>query len=77
MRGFFGQEFQRDGLAQRQVRGAVDFAHAAAAQQSEDAVTAAEQRAGKEAAFVLTGAVNAGDREHCAARNAIGRYGAR
>jgi hypothetical protein len=31
MRQVCGQEFQRDGLAQRQVVGAVDLAHAAPA----------------------------------------------
>ena len=50
--GFFGQEFQRHRLAQHQVGGAIDFAHAAAAQQADDAIPPAQQRAGDEAAFV-------------------------
>ncbi len=32
------QEFQRNGLAQREIVGAIDFAHAAAAEQADDAV---------------------------------------
>ena len=55
LRGFLGQELQRHGLAQREVGGAIDFAHAAAAQQSDDAVASAQQRAGEEAAFVDVG----------------------
>ena len=50
-----GQELERHGLAQHQVGGAIDFAHAAAAQQSDDAIAAAQQRAGDEAAFVDVG----------------------
>ena len=60
-RGLFGQEFQRDGLAEREVGGAIDFAHAAAAEQGDDAIAAAEQRAGEEAAFVFDGGSDAGD----------------
>ena len=43
-----GQELQRDLLAEPQVVGAIDLAHAAAAEQPEDAVAAVEHRAGRE-----------------------------
>ena len=44
------QELQRDGLAELQVVGAVHLAHAAAADQSDDAVALGEDRPGGEAA---------------------------
>ena len=46
------QELQRDRLAELQVVGAVDLAHAAAAEPPDDAVASAEERAGLEAAVV-------------------------
>ena len=52
-RRLFGQELQGDGLSQRQVGGAIDLAHAAAAQQADDAVAPAEQGSRDEASFVL------------------------
>ena len=42
------QELESDGLAELQVVGAIDLAHAAAAQQADDAVAAGEHRAGNE-----------------------------
>ena len=39
------QELQRDALSEAQILGAVDLAHAAAADQAEDAVALGEQRA--------------------------------
>ncbi len=53
VRGFLGQELEGDGLGEHEVGGAIDFAHAAAAEQAENAVAAAEQGSGSEAAFVL------------------------
>ena len=50
--GGLGQEFEGDGLAEGEVGGAIDFAHAAASQQSDDAVAVGEQGAGQEAAFI-------------------------
>ena len=47
----FGQEFERDRLVERQIVGAVDLAHAALAEHGDDAVAAAEQFAGSEAAL--------------------------
>ena len=52
-RCLFGQELQSDGLPQREVGGAIDFAHPAAAQQTDDAVAPAEQRSRNEASFVF------------------------
>ena len=46
------QELERDCLTELQVVGAVDLAHAAATEPSDDAVAAAEQGAGIEAAVV-------------------------
>ena len=46
------QELQRDRLPELQVVGAVDLAHAAAADEADDAVALAEDRAGREAAAV-------------------------
>ena len=45
---FRRQEFQRHRLAQHQIGGAIDLAHAAAAQQADDAVAAAQQGPGDE-----------------------------
>jgi hypothetical protein len=42
------QELERDGLSKLQVFSSIDFAHAAAAQQADDAVAAGEHRAGDE-----------------------------
>src|SRR5205085_5399894 len=42
----FGEQLQGDRLRELEVVGAVDFAHAAAAQQADDAVTPGEHRAG-------------------------------
>ena len=42
------QELQRDRLPELQIVGAIDLAHAAAAEAADDAVAAAEQRAGSE-----------------------------
>ena len=53
--GGFGEEFQGDGLAESEVGGAVDFAHAAAAQESGDAIAAGHDGAWKEAAFIDAG----------------------
>ena len=49
------QELQGDGLAELEVVGAVDLAHAAAADEADDAVALAEDRAGREAAAVERG----------------------
>ena len=43
-----GQELQRDRLAELEVVGAVDLAHAAAAEQADDPVALREHRAGQE-----------------------------
>ena len=50
--GGLGEELQGDGLAQGQVGGAIDLAHAAASQQSGDAVARGHHGAGQEAAFI-------------------------
>ena len=47
------QELQRDRLAELQVVGAVDLAHAAAAEQADHAIAAADERAGQEPASGL------------------------
>ena len=47
-----GQELESDGLGEREIGGAVDFAHAAAAEQGDDAVASGDQGAGDEAAFI-------------------------
>ena len=44
------QELQRHGLAELQIVGAVDLAHAAAAEQADDPVALGEDRAGRETA---------------------------
>ena len=41
-RGFFGEELERDGLAESKVVGAVNLAHATFAEQGDDAVAACE-----------------------------------
>ena len=46
------QELERDRLSELQIVGAIDLAHAAAPQASDDAIAAAEQRARLEAAVV-------------------------
>ena len=48
----FGQELQRDRLAELEIVGPVDFAHPALAQAPDDAVAAVEERARREAAVV-------------------------
>ena len=63
-RGHFGQELERDLLAQREIVRAIHFAHAAAAEQRDDAVAIGQQRTGQEAAFVQrTGRRREGDCE--------------
>jgi hypothetical protein len=47
-----GEEFEGDGLVEDEVEGAVDLAHAAVAEEAEDAIAAGEDCAGGEAAFV-------------------------
>ena len=56
-----GQELQRDGLAELEIVGAVDLAHAAAAERRDDAEAAGEERAGGEAP--PAGAAGRGQRE--------------
>ena len=46
-RSGLGQKFQRDLLAQPKIGGAIYFAHAAAAEQSEDAIALGDQGARK------------------------------
>ena len=41
-----GQKLERDRLVERQVVGAINFAHAALSEQGDDAVAAAQQNAG-------------------------------
>ncbi len=48
MRDILRQELERDGLSKLQVFSSIDFAHAAAAQQSDDAVAAGQHGAGNE-----------------------------
>jgi len=48
----FREKLEGDGLAEGEVCGAIDFAHAAAAEESGDAVTAADNGSGEEAALV-------------------------
>ena len=45
-----GQEFQRDGLVERQVLGAIDFSHAAAAEQRHQAIAPGDNGSRSEAA---------------------------
>ena len=51
-REFRRQELQRDGLAELQVVGAVDLTHAAVADETDDAITIGEDRAGRKAAAI-------------------------
>ena len=48
MRDLLRQELERDGLSELQVFSSIDFAHAAAAQQADDAVAAGQHGAGNE-----------------------------
>ena len=48
----FGQELERDRLAEPQIVGAVDLAHAAAAEQADDAIPAVRGFPGREPAVV-------------------------
>ena len=48
----FGKELQRDRLTQFQVIGAIDFAHAAFANQAHDAITLCQHRARHEARVI-------------------------
>ena len=48
IRDLLRQEFQRDRLSELQVFRSIDFAHAAATQQADDAVAAGQHRAGNE-----------------------------
>src|SRR5258706_7050106 len=50
-RSFFWQEFEGYRLAEAQVRGAINFAHSSGAQQTDNAIAAAQQRAWKESAL--------------------------
>ena len=54
-RGFLRQKLEGDRLTQHEVRGAIDLAHAAAAEESEDAIAAGQECAGDEAPFVDKG----------------------
>src|SRR5260370_5294108 len=49
-----GKEFESDRLIEDQIVGAVDFAHAAAAQEADNAIAAGEHGAGRKAAFIDT-----------------------
>ena len=49
---FFGQKLERHRLAEREVIGAIDLAHAALPQQRDNAVTAHDQTARKETPLV-------------------------
>ena len=51
----FGQELQRDGLAQPEVVGAIDLAHAAAAQQRDHAIAFGDDQARRIAALIARG----------------------
>jgi hypothetical protein len=44
----FGQKLQSDGLAQFEIICAIDFAHAAASQETDDAIASGERSAGRE-----------------------------
>ena len=47
-----GQEFQRDGLAETQIVGAIDFAHAAATEEADDSIPVVEYGAWRKAAMI-------------------------
>ena len=49
---FFGKELERHGLTQFQILGAVNLAHAAAAEQSDDPVALVQHRTGHETGVV-------------------------
>ena len=51
-RCFRRQELERDGLAEGQVGGTVDRAHASPSQKADDAVASSDESSGDEAAFV-------------------------
>ena len=53
--GLGRQEFKGDGLSEGEVGGPIDFAHAAAAEKSDDAIAAGEESARDEAALVGEG----------------------
>ena len=73
----FGQELERDGLAEDQVGGAVDLAHAAAAELAGDAVAGGNQGAGREALLVgMRGGGRLG-RRHEFGRRGLGGLGER
>src|SRR5438552_5568085 len=72
--GGFGQEFQRYLLAEPQIGGAINFTHAAAAEQSDDAIAVGYQCSGKESSFVdRTRALR--NRRGCGARGRSRRHG--
>src|SRR5262249_34923830 len=48
----FGQELQRDGLAELEVSGAINLAHTAAAEQADDPIAAGDHSARQKPAFV-------------------------
>ena len=50
-RGSVGQKFQSDGLAEREIVGTIDFAHASLAEQRDDAVAAGDETSGKKSTF--------------------------
>ena len=50
-RGHFGQEFERHLLAEREIVRAIDFSHAAAAEERNDPVAIGEQRSREKTAF--------------------------
>src|ERR1700722_16844439 len=49
---FIGKKFHRYLLSERQVVGAIDLAHAAFAQQRDDAIASGDQASGKKASFI-------------------------
>ena len=51
-RRLIGQKLQRDALTEGQIVGAINLAHAALAQQRDDAVAAGNQAAGEKSAFI-------------------------
>jgi len=50
--GFLGQELERHRLAESQIIGAINLAHAASAQQGDDAITTGQKPARKKAALI-------------------------
>ena len=63
-----GQELERDLLAQAQIVGAIDFAHAAATEKRDHAIPPCDQHAGDEAPFVARGMRRRPGRWNSAAR---------